>query len=136
MCGAVCGACVDSASALWTLMNSLTLAVDLAYSRDVRFNPNILGDIMNFTIDSPLNIGMVHAMGWVIDDICAKRKIEWVDENTLNGTRIGTLRCIEDTKVEDPRQATVRVTLESGFEHSVLLLDLVNAKQNGGYAFR
>lgn len=91
---------------------------------------------MNFTKESPLNIGMVHAMGWVLDDICAKRKIEWVDENTLNGTRIGTLRCIEDTKVEDPRQATVRVTLESGFEHSVLLLDLVNAKQNGGYAFR
>ena len=91
---------------------------------------------MNFTINSPLNIGMVQAMGWVIDDICAKRKIEWVDGNTLSGTHIGTLRNIENSNVEDPRQATVRGTLENGFEYSVLLLDLVNAKQNGGYAFR
>ena len=91
---------------------------------------------MDFTTDSPISIGMIHAMGWVLDDICAKRKIEWVDEDTLSGTRIGTLRNIENRDVDDPRQATVRVTLESGFEHSVLLLDLVNAKQNGGYAFR
>lgn len=91
---------------------------------------------MDFTTNSPIDIRMIQAMGWVIDDICSKRKIEWVDDDSPTGTRIGTLRCIEDTQVEDPRQATVRVTLESGFEHSVLLLDLVNAKQNGGYAFR
>lgn len=91
---------------------------------------------MFFTKESPLNIGMVHAMGWVLDDICAKRKIEWVDDDSPTGTRIGTLRCVEDTKVEDPRQATVRVTLNTGFEFSASLLDLVNAKQNGGYAFR
>lgn len=91
---------------------------------------------MNFTVDSPINIRMIQAMGWVIDDICSKRKIEWVDEDTLSGTRIGTLRNIENSDVDDPRQATVRVTLEGGLEHSVLLLDLVNAKQNGGYAFR
>ena len=117
-------------------MNSLTLAVDLANIRDVRFNSNISGDIVLFTKESPLNIDMIQAMGWVIDDICAKRKIEWVDEDTLSGTRIGTLRNIENRDVDDPRLTTVRVTLESGWEHSVLLLDLVNAKQNGGYAFR
>lgn len=89
-----------------------------------------------FTTESPVDLRFIYWASPIIEDIRAHRHIKWVDHDTLEGSRTGTLRGYIDDGGDDIRQAVVRVTLDSGWEHEVLLVDLMTASQRGGYARR
>lgn len=89
-----------------------------------------------FTTDSPVDIHFITFASPIIQDIQDGRRIEWIDADTLDGSRSGTLRGYIIDGGDDIRQTRVRVTLDSGFEHEVPLVTLMNASFNHGYARR
>ena len=89
-----------------------------------------------FTTESPTDLRFIKWAAPIIQDVSDYRKISWVDEDTLDGYRSGTLRGYINDGGDDIRQANVRVTLDSGFEHEVMLVDLMNAACTSGYARR
>ena len=89
-----------------------------------------------FTTDSPVDLRFMYWASPIILDVRAYRRIKWVDHDTLKGTRTGTLRGYITDGGDDIRQAVIRVTLDSGWEHEVSLIDLMNASRRGGYTHR
>lgn len=89
-----------------------------------------------FTTDSPVNVRFFTWAAPIIQDIEARRRIEWVDDETLLGSRKGTLRGYYNNGGDDIRRAVIRVTLLSGTEYHVPLVTLMNAAFKGGYARR
>lgn len=89
-----------------------------------------------FTTETPVDLRFFVWAAPIIQDIQDYRKIEWVDDKTLAGSRTGTLRGFINDGGDDIRQAIVRVTLDSGWEHEVSLVDLMNAQIKCGYARR
>lgn len=89
-----------------------------------------------FTIDSPFDLRFFVWAAPIVQDIQDRRRIEWLDADTFDGSRTGTLRGYINDGGDDLRQAVVRVTLRSGWEHEVPLVDLMNAKIRHGYAKR
>lgn len=88
-----------------------------------------------FTTESPVDMRFFVWAYPIVDDVHAGRRIEWLDDNALSGSRTGTLRGF----VGDPEnmaEAIVHVTLDSGWEHGVSLVDLMNAAYRNGYAKR
>ena len=86
-----------------------------------------------FTTESPVDMRFFVWASRIIDDVRERRRIEWLDDNTLDGSRKGTLRGFVNHDTENMAEAVVRVTLHSGWEHEVLLVDLMNAKFRHGY---
>ena len=86
-----------------------------------------------FTTDTPVDLRFMIWAGPIVQDIQRRRRIEWLDRDTLDGSRTGTLRGYSDDGGDDIRQAIVRVTLTSGWELEVPFIDLVNASRRGGY---
>lgn len=89
-----------------------------------------------FTPNSPVDIHFITFASPIIKDIQDQRMIAWVDELTIDGYRLGTLRGYITDGGDDIRQARVRVTLDNGFEHEILLVHLMHASFNHGYARR
>lgn len=89
-----------------------------------------------FSADSPVDLRFITWAAPVIQDIHDCRKIEWLDARSFSGSYTGTLRGYITDGGDDIRQAIVRVTLDSGWEHEVSLIDLMNAKNRHGYARR
>ena len=89
-----------------------------------------------FTTESPVDLRFITWAAPIVDDVSERRRIEWVDDSTLTGSRTGTLRGYNDDGGDDIRRAIVRVTLKSGWEHEVPLIALMNAAYRHGYARR
>lgn len=88
-----------------------------------------------FTIESPVDMRFFVWAYPIVDDVHENRRIEWLDDNTLDGSRIGTLRGFVNSP-ESIAETVVHVTLDSGWEHEVPLVDLMNAALKNGYAKR
>ena len=89
-----------------------------------------------FTTDSPVDLRFMVWASPIIQDVRGHRRIKWVDTDTLDGSRSGTLRGYITDGGDDIRNAIVRVTLDSGWEHEVSLVTLMNASHRGGYTHR
>lgn len=88
-----------------------------------------------FTTESPIDMRFFVWAYPIVDDVHERRRIEWLDDNTLDGSRKGTLRGFIGNP-ENMAEAIVRITLDSGWEHEVPLVDLMNAALKNGYAKR
>lgn len=86
-----------------------------------------------FTTESPVDMRFFVWAYLIVDDVHENRRIEWLDDNTLDGSRKGTLRGFTQDNYDSMAEAIVRVTLDSGWEHEVPLVDLMNAKFRSGY---
>ena len=86
-----------------------------------------------FTTDTPVDLRFMIWAGPIVQDIQRRRRIEWLDRDMSDISRRGTLRGYHDDGGDDIRQAIVRVTLDSGWELGVSILELMNAAQRGGY---
>ena len=88
-----------------------------------------------FSTESPVDFRFFVWADAIVRDIHERNRIEWLDKNTLEGSRTGTLRGFIGHP-ENMAEAVVRVTLDSGWEHEVPLVDLMNARWGSGYARR
>lgn len=88
-----------------------------------------------FSTESPVDIRFFVWADAIVRDVHENNRIEWVDDNAFDGTRLGTLRGFVNSP-DNMAHAIVRVTLDSGFEHEVSLVDLMSARFNNGYARR
>lgn len=87
-----------------------------------------------FTTDSICDIHFFVFAFSIVEDVHENRRIEWKDDNAPGGSRIGTLRDFtQHHESHTMPTAIIRVTLDNGFDHEVLLVDLMNADRNGGY---
>lgn len=84
-----------------------------------------------FTTESPVDMRFFTWAYLIVEDVHDRKRIEWIDD----GSRIGTLRGFTNSP-ESMAEARIRVTLDSGREHEVMLVDLMNAKLRHGYARR
>lgn len=89
-----------------------------------------------FTTESTVNLLFFKWASPIIQDIQRGRRVEWLDGRSFSGSYTGTLRGYINRVDDDIRQANIRVTLDSGFEHEVMLVDLMNAAYANGYAQR
>lgn len=88
-----------------------------------------------FTTDSPVDLRFFTWAAPIVQDIRDRRRIEWLDDDTFDGSRTGMLRGYVGD-FDNIAEAVIRVTLDSGWEHEVLLVDLMNAALRHGYARR
>ena len=86
-----------------------------------------------FTTESPLDMRFFTWAYLIVEDVHERKRIEWIDDSTHTGSRIGTLRDFINSP-DSMSEARIRVTLDSGWEHEVMLVDLMNAKFRNGYA--
>ena len=89
-----------------------------------------------FTTESPVDMRFFTWAYLIVEDVHDRKRIEWLDDSTHTGSRIGTLRGFINDGGDNIAEAIVRVTLDSGFEHEVMLVDLMNAKFRNGYTRR
>ena len=88
-----------------------------------------------FPTESPVDMRFFTWAYLIVEDVHERKRIEWIDSDTLTGSRIGTLRGFTNSP-ESMAEARIRVTLDSGWEHEVTLVELMNAKFRHGYARR
>lgn len=88
-----------------------------------------------FTSDSPVDLRFFTWAAPIVDDVSNRRRIEWLDDATFDGSRTGTLRGYANN-FDNIAEAVIRVTLQSGSEYEVWLVDLMNAALRHGYARR
>lgn len=89
-----------------------------------------------YTTDSPVDLRFFTWAAPIVQDIQERRKIEWLDARSFSGSYRGMLRGFINDGGDNIAEAIVRVTLDSGWEHEVLLVDLMNAQVKCGYARR
>lgn len=88
-----------------------------------------------FTTDSTVDLRFFTVAAPIVQDVHEERRVEWLDPSAFEGSRTGTLRWfVDDTG--SMSEARIRVTLDSGWEHEVMLVHLMNAAFGGGYARR
>lgn len=86
-----------------------------------------------FTTESPVNLHFFNVAAPIVEDVHEERRVEWLDQSSPTGSRTGTLRWFIDD-ADSIAGARVRVTIDGGWEHTVPLVNLMNADWGGGYA--
>lgn len=88
-----------------------------------------------FTNESPIDMQFFVWAAPIVDDVHERKRIEWIDTDTLDGSRKGTLRGFNNSP-DNMAEARIRVTLDSGAEIEVTLVELMNAAHRHGYTRR